>query len=113
MNRLEELNNKLYEKMKAEYDSFCAKTMELPPKEILEKSYEKVFKEDILCCFENDTLPYDKAKALYKLEYPLDEIYESWLNNDCSYMEDLRDTINDRCDFLVKEMKAKHKDMER
>lgn len=36
-----------------------------------------------------------EAKALLKKDYPLDSLYHEWLDNDCSHMDMLRETISD------------------
>jgi hypothetical protein len=92
----------LYAKLSAEYDAFIEGLKDKPPKDIIESSYEKVFKEDILMCFEYDDDMSDKEiAALLALEFPLDELYRNWLDTDVSHMDDLRDTISG---FVVREI---------
>lgn len=89
------LQEQLNEKLLAEYNEFIDSLMTLSPEEIIEKSYEKVFKEDI--CYAIEDSPYlsdEKAEALLKLDYPLDALYNEWLDTDLSYMEDLRIMID-------------------
>lgn len=45
-------NELLYNKMKKEFDSFMSELKTKPPKQIIEGSYEKVIKEDLLAIFE-------------------------------------------------------------
>jgi hypothetical protein len=47
---------------------------------------------------------------LYKLDKPLDALYQEWLHNDLSYMDLLRDTIDNRIESAVRELKAKSRD---
>ena len=42
-------------------------------------------------------------KVLLTLEYPLSACYDEWLINDFSYMDMLRDTVDDFSRELVKE----------
>jgi hypothetical protein len=92
----------LYTKLSAEYDAFVEGLKDKPPKDIIESSYEKVFKEDILMCFEYDDNMSDKEiAALLALEFPLDELYRNWLDTDVSHTDDLRDTISG---FVVREI---------
>ncbi len=98
-------NALLYEKVKQEYDAFVESLEKLPPKEIINHSYEKVFKEDITMCFEDIDLSNSDAKALYKQKNPLDFVYNEWLSNDFSYMESLRDTIDDSCKIAVRDLR--------
>ena len=90
MNKSLDYNALLYEKMQKEYDGFVAELMELPPDKIIEKSYEKVIKENILCACEEDDLLQPQAKALYHLKNPLDDLYQEWISTDDSLIEDLQ-----------------------
>ena len=36
-----------------------------------------------------------------KLEYPLSACYDEWLKNDCTYMDMLRDTVDDFSENLA------------
>lgn len=103
-------NELLYQKMKAEYDSFIDELKRMTPEQIIEHAYEKVIKEDILCECEFDLFEPQEAKALYLEKHPLDRIYNDWLHNDYSYMEQIRDTISDAAKDAVKEMKDKSKE---
>lgn len=69
--------------------------MVLEAKEIIAASYEKVFKEDIMMILSENDLPYDRAKALLRMEHPLDAAYRAWLGRDSTYMEDLRDCVDE------------------
>lgn len=99
-------NDLLYRKVRKEYDAFVAEIEKLPPKDIVAHSYEKVFKEDITMCFEDISLEQKEAKALFKKQKPLDFVYNEWLSCDRSYMDMLRDTIDDSCKISVRDMQA-------
>lgn len=86
---------RLYEKVKQEYDEFINSLEEMTPKEIIDKSYEKVFKEEIVNILEYKELNSKEAKALYLSPNPLNILYEEWRNSDYSYMEMLEDAIDD------------------
>ena len=103
-------NELLYNKMKKEFDSFISELKTKPPEQIIEGSYEKVIKEDLLAIFEYTEFSQTEAKSLYRLKAPLDDIYQEWCGNDMSYCDMLRETIDDRIKSAVKEMKAKQKD---
>lgn len=103
-------NELLYNKMKNEFDSFISELKTKPPEQIIEGSYEKVIKEDLLAIFEYTEFSQTEAKYLYQLKAPLDDIYQEWCSNDMSYCDMLRETIDDRIKLAVKEMKAKQKD---
>ena len=83
----------LYERMHSEYDEYCSSLLKLTPQDIMDHSYETAIKAEILSsidCFER---PQKEIKALCKLKYPLDEIYQSWLKNDRSIEEPITDTM--------------------
>ena len=108
MNQSDNFNRLLCEKVSQEYDSFIEGLKRMSPDEIIEHSYEKVFKEDILMSLDNNDLPDDRAKALLSLESPLDEIYHEWLDADSSYMDLLLDCIFDRAALALKDMQEAH-----
>lgn len=68
-------NELLYNKMKKEFDSFISELKTKPPEQIIEGSYEKVIKEDLLAIFEYTEFSQTEAKSLYQLKAPLDDIY--------------------------------------
>ena len=103
-------NDLLYEKASKEYDDFLNRLKNLPIEKIIDSSYEKIFKEDLLVCIEEGKLSEDKAKALFRKSYPLYYAYQTWLKNDLSYMEDLRDTLSYAGEKALKEYRANDKD---
>lgn len=103
-------NKLLYEKMSAEYDRFIEDLKQMPPEQIIEHSYEKVMKEDLLSCFEFTDRSQTEAKALYLLKNPFDDLYQEWLDTDASYMDMLRDSIDERIKSAVKEMKDRQRE---
>ena len=86
----QEMNEILLEKMSKEYDDFIEKLSLQSPDEIIRASYEKVFKEDILAVVESRELEPKYVKALLRENYPLEGCYQRWLEEDVTYMEDLR-----------------------
>ena len=93
----------LYEKMSNEQNDFVENLKHLSPEKIIQSAYEKVMRDDILMLFEDDFLDDKQIKALLRLERPLSACYDEWLKNDCSYMDMLRDTVDDFSKDLVKE----------
>ncbi len=114
MNQTEELRDLLYDKVKAEYDQFLDGLKTLPVEEVIQKSYEKVFKEDILLTFEeSEHFSDEQLKALLKTSNTLDACYTAWLKQDYTYMDMLSDTIGDYAENRVKEIvKAQKKKSE-
>ncbi len=97
-------NKLLYGKLAQEHDDFVDDLKTKTPEQIIEASY---IKDDLFSIFEYTDFPQTQAKALYKLDKPLDALYQEWLHNDMSYMDLLRDTVDNRIESAVKELKAK------
>ena len=96
-------NDLLYEKAQKEYDNLIAELKELPSEQVIERAYEKVIKENILCILEDSQRDQKEAKALYLEKYPLDRAYQDWLKSDVSETAMLRDSIDDTAKDVVKE----------
>lgn len=95
MTQNEILNQKVWQKMQAELDSFIEELKTKPPSEIIESAYELIYKQDILQSFDFDVdgnypLTNEQAKALLSLKYPLDYLYQEWLDYDGSVLDTLR-----------------------
>lgn len=103
-------NELLYEKVQQEYDAFIAGLKLMSNEQVLDSAYEKVIKSDILIECENGRLDQKEAKALYLEKYPLDRIYQDWLKSDFSYMDMIRDTIDDSAKDAIKERREKHRE---
>ncbi|MCI8521257.1 MAG: DUF3848 domain-containing protein [Clostridia bacterium] len=99
----EKLQNLLYERLEKEYNEFIEDLKKLPPEEIIEESYKKVIRDDIIMSFEGDDVYLDKEQliALLKCKHPLYECYEAWMDTDYSYMDMLRDAISQGADKLI------------
>lgn len=108
-----DLRLKLYEKAKAEQESYLAELKQKPPEEIIASAYEKTMRDDILIIFENEDLPEKQVKELLKIDEPIASCYACWLHNDYSHMDMLRDTVSEFANDLVKhndeQKKAKKK----
>lgn len=101
----------LYEKVQNEYNEFIAQLKQMSPEEIIEYSYQKVIKEDIVCIIENNNLSSHQAKALLQLRNTLQDLYDEWLSTDYSYMEALRDIVAQRAESAFKESRRVQKDV--
>lgn len=95
---MKDYNKLLYDKMKKEFDDLIAEIKTMPAEKIIEFSYEKVLKEDILSIFEFEYTNFkqEEAKALYVLDNTLDVLYQDWMHTDLSYMDMLRDIVDER-----------------
>lgn len=100
-----ELQDLLYEKMSKEQDNYIEKLKHSNPEEIISSAYEKVMRDDILMLFSGEYIFLDKKqlKELLKQEYPLSACYDAWMDTDYSYMDMLRDTVDNYTNDLVKE----------
>jgi len=94
---------RLENKMRAEYAGFIEGMKNKPPADILEAAYEKVFKEDLLLTIENDVLDDGQIAALLTLDTPLEDLYSNWLDTDVSYMDMLRDSVEEYADAVISE----------
>lgn len=89
------VNAELQYKANMELMDLFSEVEKLPANEIVDRSYELTLKKDLLIILENEDLPLSQAQVLLEKDYPLDAIYQAWLDNDYSYMDILRDSISD------------------
>lgn len=104
------LNEMLNDKVQDEYSTFIKKLKGLSPDEIIEHSYEKVFKEDLAMALSEKSLSSNEAKAMLSLKYPLDALYQEWMKTDISYMDMLSDIVDYKVESTVKEMKKQNRE---
>jgi hypothetical protein len=100
------LREQLYEKMSAEYKGFLDEMKSKPASDVLEAAYEKVFKEDLLITIENSGFSDEQLSALLTLDTPLADLYWNWLDTDVSYMDMLRDSVDEYADAVISELKT-------
>ena len=103
-------NELLYEKVHAEYDAFIEELKRMTPEQVIDRAYEKVTKENMVTIIREENLTPAEAKALNREKYPLDRMYQEWLDTDVSEMQMLKDSIDDTAKKAVKEMKDKQKE---
>lgn len=99
----EELNTRLYEKMFAEQERYRNWLLTLPPKEALSHAYEYVMREDILLSLEYHDLTEGQAKALLKSPAPLADVFKDWEKRETGHMEDIRETIENRANAVIRQ----------
>lgn len=92
----------LLERMYQEYSDFIENLMHQPTEEIIRASYEKVFKEDIITVVEAGDISASHVRALLREQYPLEGCYQRWLDEDISYMEDLKICVEKHAESLMK-----------
>ena len=115
MNNEMQIREEVYKKMEQEYNNFIEKVKFKTPEEIIQSSYEKVCKDEILGDFYPEYKHYDiqEIRVLNKYEDPLEEIYQGWLKSDGGFHQAIEDSIYDTLDRLVKEQKCNKKEFER
>lgn len=112
MNENEILNIKVFEKMQRELDTFIADIKTKPSADMIEFAYELVYKEDILQSFDfeltdNYPLTNEQAKALLAMKYPLDYLYQEWLDYDNSALDMLRESNHFAIEKQLEYLKTK------
>lgn len=102
-------NALLYEKVQAEYDAFIRELKTKSAEGVIEKAYEKVFKEELVCICEFADFEQKEAKAMCLEKHPLDRMYQDWLKCDAIYMDMLRDSV----DSSLKNVAMEYRDKQR
>ena len=106
----ENLRQTLWEKAAKEQSDYIEHLKTLPPEQIIDRAYEKVMRDDILMTLENDYmsdfLSDKQVKELLKLDYPLSVCYDEWQKTDVTYMDRLRDVVDDVANDLIKQNEA-------
>lgn len=108
----EQLENKLYERMSAENETFLTDLKAKPVDEIISHAYEIACRDNLLMLFEDETsLSERQLTVLNEFEHPLSQLYTDWLSRDTDEMDAFRDSI--ACcadDILRKRVEEKYRD---
>lgn len=110
------MREELYNKLAKEYLEYEDKLKQLSIQEIIEKSYETAIKQEMTYYFDSasDYFNDEQIKVINKLEHPLDELYDDWLDNDLGIGEDIRLSIDEFTYTLIdKEKESKVNGYER
>lgn len=116
MDKEMKIRQELYDKLEKEYKDFVDDLMTKTPKEIIDSSYQKVMKEELVSMFDPDMDKYDisQIKALNKTDSPLEELYQGWMDFDGGIHESLEYSVESTLEDVEKEYKKnKNKSMER
>lgn len=115
MNKDMKIREEVFQKMEQEYNNFIGELKISTPETIIERSYEKVMKEEILSDFFPEYEHYDmeKIKVLNKQKEPLEELYQGWMDCDNGIHNILEDSTYDTLENLVQEQKEKKNARER
>lgn len=98
-----DLNTALYEKMAAEQDTYRDWLKGQSPEEVLNHAYEYTIREDILMEMEELTLPERQAELLLASPTPLADIFKEFRDMETEHMDNVRLSIENRGDYLVKQ----------
>ena len=108
----EQLENKLYERMSAENETFLTDLKAKPVDEIISHAYEIACRDNLLMLFEDETSLSERQLAvLNEFEHPLSQLYTDWLSRDTDEMDAFRDSIASCAnDILRKRTEEKYRD---
>lgn len=103
------IREELYSKLEKEYNSFINNLKNCSAEEIVSNSYEIVMKEELCTIFypENNQYNINQIKALNKTKYPLQKLYNAWMDSDYCIHQVLEDSTFDLLEELIKEQKNK------
>lgn len=109
------IREELYRKMENEYDSFIENLKQLSTEQIIDSSYERVVKEEIVLMFYPEYEKYDinYIKILNKSKRPLEELYQGWMEFDGGIDGPLEHSIYSTMETLKRELNEKNISMER
>ena len=104
----EQLENKLYERMSAENETFLTDLKAKPVDEIISHAYEIACRDNFLMLFENETdLNKRQLEVLMEFDCPLSALYEDWINRDSDEMEQMRDSLESCADDILNDRAEK------
>ena len=96
-------NTALFNKMTAEQEQYKAELLLKSPQEILNSAYEYALREDILFSIDTADLTNEQAEALLQTETPLNDIVQTIENLETSYMDMVREGVEQRADEVLAE----------
>ena len=105
----EKMTTALFEKMKAEQDTYKAWLVAQPPEEILNHTIEFTTREDILMAMDFIDLTEAQADALLASPSPLADAYKNWGNMEFNLMDNIVSAIKDRADTVIRQEEAVNK----
>lgn len=112
--KIEELKQKLFQKVEKELDSFKQELRQKTPDEIIENAYKLTAMNGIIGELKERSFDYNELKALLKEDNLLSEFYEDYRNSDGKLCENVQYTMEDTIDIITenyeKNLKTKIKD---
>lgn len=91
---MQDLKQKLNEKLNHEYNLFITDLKNRTPEEIIDKSYEKVCKDEIVFAMQDKQLTEAEYKSMLSCDNILDQCYTDWLKYDGNFTEILDYSID-------------------
>lgn len=79
------VNDDLFYKMQVEFEETMEDITELLACEMCEMAHEVAMKQILLKCFEVRDIPYTAAKALLRLDRPLEYVFLNYVQTHCAY----------------------------
>ena len=97
---------RLMEKMTREWEQYIDKLKQMPFEEIIRRSNETVFKEDIIALINNSMIPARQIRELLALKTPLEDLCDHLSGNDVfaiEYLDSARHSIRLAVSEVLKE----------
>lgn len=104
----EQLKETLMAKMEQELSQYKQNLIQnYDPEQIVEKSYETTFKEEITSIMNCLTIGRNEIKALLKEDNALNKMYSNYMKRDCILLDSLIDITRDILEDIDKEYMKK------
>ena len=104
---VEELKEKLEQKLNQELQIFKEKLRNSDPDIIMDKAYELVSKEEIVYIITEKNYTKSELMGLLKTNGILNHCYDEWLKSDENYSEALDYSVNRRINSILDNIKKK------
>ena len=88
----------LYNRADAEQQAYIRELRENSPNVIIDVSYQKAVRDELLYTLKETDLSVNQLKNLLKHEYPLEACYNEWVKNNLSMKEILEVSIHNCAD---------------
>jgi hypothetical protein len=100
----EYLIDRVYDRMKTEYDAYVDEVKKMPPEKIIDEAYKLTIFYEFLCAFDGEPrFTVEQLKAVMTFDDPLWSMYCEWQSRDWTLQDDIRDVIRDTANETVKE----------
>jgi hypothetical protein len=100
----EYLTDRIYDRIKIEYDAYINEVKKMPPENIIDEAYKLTIFYEFLCAFEGEHRFNEvQLKALLSFDNPLLSLYHEWQRRDWTMQDDIKDVIKDTAHERTKE----------